>query len=870
MGEIQFPENIQVSKSFSPLLNQTLKQAQRIAVSRRQQEVDIYHIWLIFLQENHSVFRLLEGLSLPIDQLQSKTDAELLKLTTTFGAITTYGRKASRRLCDFLEKAVVLAVEKQAETIAVEDLLIATLREIEFPISEILLNEGMNESALSSELDQWSSYTEKQALDLNLAEFPALNQFGTNLNQLAKQNKLEPVIGREEEIADVVRILSRKSKNNAILIGEPGVGKTAIVDGLAHLISRQEIPENLKDKIIVNLDMGLLVAGAKYRGEFEERLKAVLREVQEIEGRIILFIDEIHTIVGAGRTEGAMDAGNLLKPMLARGDLHCIGATTLDEYRNHIEKDKALERRFQRVLVEEPSEQDTLTILRGLRERFEIHHGILIEETALQAATKLAKRYITDRYLPDKAIDLIDEACATVRVSLHSVPNEIITVNQQLVAVEIELAQKKIEADSSMNWKQLNEQREFLQQELNKLRENWKQQIELLYQLLHHKQKLEQVKQRLIETKLRYQYEQSAIIQYEEIPQLEKKLIVLQDKLNNHEWLVKGKVTKDAVAKVVERLTGIPVERLVETEKNKLLGLAERLSHRVIGQEEAILRLTQAVIRARAGIQNPKDIVGSFLFLGPTGVGKTELAKALAEELFDDESELIRLDMSEYMEKYNVSQLIGSPPGYVGHEEGGQLTEAVRRQPYSIVLLDEIEKAHPDIFNLLLQVLDEGRLTDSQGRLVDFKNTILIMTSNISSEIILKENKNIMDTSTNSLINEQLLNYFKPEFLNRIDDIIFFDSLTQKDMIEITHKMLRNVKERLAEQDINLILSQEATDWLASEGYHPTYGVRFLQRFIKREVETIVAEGLIAGTFTAHQTIYGKIKDESLQLVSKE
>lgn len=868
MTNKQFPENISVDKPFSLLLHQTLKQAQKIAVEQKHQEVDIAHVWSVLLQPSHSVFRLLEGLSMPMDQLQQVAETELRKLSTSYGKAASYGQRASWKLLDFLSNAEQLAMGKHAETINVEDLLIATFRQTDFPVTQVLIEQGINEAALMSHLDQWN-LTETTSIDLNFSDFVALNQFGTNLNELAKENKLEPVIGREEEIADVVRIMSRKAKNNVILIGEPGVGKTAIVDGLAHLIRQQKVPENLKDKIIVNLDLGLMIAGAKYRGEFEERLKAVLREIQEADGRIILFIDEIHMIVGAGRTEGAMDAGNLLKPMLARGDLHCIGATTLDEYRMNIEKDKALERRFQRVLVEEPTIDDTLTILRGLRQRFELHHGIIIEDDALDAAAKLSKRYITDRYLPDKAIDLIDESCATIRVKLNSVPDEVTELNKQLVALEIEIAKTHLVNTSEEDLQELNRQREELQSQLDRLRGNWKHEIELLYQILTLKRQIEDADQRLNEAKIRHQYEVAATIQQNELPSLKDKLADVEKQLNDKHLPIQAKVTASEVAQVVGRLTGIPVERLVASERSKLLGLADRLRQRVIGQDEAVLRLTQAVIRARAGVQNPKEIIGSFLFLGPTGVGKTELAKSLAEELFDDEAELIRLDMSEYMEKYNVSRLIGAPPGYVGHEEGGQLTEAVRRQPYSIVLLDEIEKAHPDVFNILLQVLDEGRLTDSQGRVVDFKNTLLIMTSNISSELILKgtDENGELDGATVKEVNDSLTNYFKPEFLNRIDDILFFAALSRKHMIQIVHKMLGNVRQRLEEQEIELEMDHAAIEWLAENGYSAVFGARHLQRLIKREVETKIAEGIIAERIVPHSKVTGTIKDNQFSLL---
>ena len=700
-------------------------------------------------------------------------------------------------------------------------------------------------------------------------------KYATNLVQAVRENKLDPVIGRDEEIRDVIRILSRKTKNNPVLIGEPGVGKTAIVEGLAHRIVRRDVPENLKDKEIYSLDMGALIAGAKYRGEFEERLKAVLKEVKQSEGRVLLFIDEIHLIVGAGKTDGAMDAGNLLKPMLARGELHCIGATTLDEYRENIEKDKALERRFQRVLVQEPTVEDTISILRGLKERFEIHHGVNIHDNALVAAAILSNRYITDRFLPDKAIDLVDEACATIRVEINSMPTEMDQVNRRLMQLEIEEAALKKEHDEASKKRLENLQEELadLREQANMLKMRWEIEKEASNKMRDKRLELEAARHQLEEAEASYDLEQAAVLRHGKIPQLEKELAELEAKetVPRHERLTQESVTDEEIAQVVGRLTGIPVNRLVEGEREKLLKLSDTLHERVIGQDEAVDKVAEAVLRSRAGLQNPNRPIGSFLFLGPTGVGKTELAKALAETLFDSESHLVRIDMSEYMEKHNVSRLVGAPPGYVGYEEGGQLTEAVRRTPYTIVLLDEIEKAHPDVFNILLQVLDDGRLTDSKGRTVDFKNTVLIMTSNIGSSLLLEgvEDDGSINPETAAQVRQLLRQHFKPEFLNRIDDTVLFTPLAQSHMNKIVFKLLKGLQERLAYQDINLELDDQAATWLAHNGYDPVYGARPLMRYMTRELETPLAKAIIAGDIQANSHVTVHLEDDHLVFESK-
>ena len=660
------------------------------------------------------------------------------------------------------------------------------------------------------------------------------------------------MIGRDEEILDVIRILSRKTKNNPVLIGEPGVGKTAIVEGLAQRIAKGDVPSNLANKTIISLDMGSLIAGAKYRGEFEERLKTVLKEVAKADGQIILFIDEIHTIVGAGKTEGSMDAGNLLKPMLARGELHLIGATTLDEYRENIEKDKALERRFQRVLVKEPSVEDTISILRGLKERFEIHHGVRIHDNALVAAAKLSSRYITDRYLPDKAIDLIDEASAKIKVEMNSNPTELDQVNRQLMRLQVEERALKNETDeeSAKRLKALQKELATTKEEKVKLESRWAAQKAEIKKISDKKNELDKAKHDLQEAESAYDLDRAAVLQHGTIPTLEKELQDLENESENthQEWLVEESVTDREIARVISQMTGIPVARLVEGEREKLLHLADKLHQRVIGQDEAVQSVADAVLRSRAGLQDPNRPIGSFMFLGPTGVGKTELSKALAEALFDSEDNMVRIDMSEYMEKESVSRLVGAAPGYVGYEEGGQLTEAVRRNPYSIVLFDEIEKAHPEVFNILLQVLDDGRLTDGQGRTVNFRNTILIMTSNLGSELLLKnQSENSIDADIRQQVRDVLQGYFKPEFLNRVDDIIMFTPLSKTDVRKIVRKLVTQLSDRLADQEIKLNISEPAQDYIVQQAYDPAYGARPLRRYIVKNVETPLAKEIISG-----------------------
>ncbi|BDH60884.1 chaperone protein ClpB [Lysinibacillus sp. PLM2] len=696
-----------------------------------------------------------------------------------------------------------------------------------------------------------------------------LEQFGRNLIEEVKKGKMDPVIGRDEEIRNVIRILSRKTKNNPVLIGEPGVGKTAIVEGLAQRIVRKDVPEGLKDCVLYELDMSALIAGASYRGQFEERLKGVLKEVKESEGRIILFIDEIHTIVGAGKTDGAMDAGNMLKPMLARGELHCIGATTLDEYRMYIEKDPALERRFQQVLVREPSIEDTVSILRGLKERFELHHGVRIHDRAIIAAAQLSNRYITDRFLPDKAIDLIDEACAMIRTEIDSMPQELDMVTRRVMQLEIEeqaLTKEKDEA-SKKRLEALKEELQLLKTKQQTMKEQWEFEKQGLQTIQHKREQLDRFRRELEDAESKYDLNKAAELRHGKIPALEKELAALEEEMKkgSETRILREEVTADEIASIISRWTGIPVTKLVEGEREKLLKLKETLHERVVGQDTAVDLVTEAVWRARAGIQDPNRPIGSFIFLGPTGVGKTELAKALAAQLFDSEDHFIRIDMSEYMEKHSVSRLVGAPPGYVGYEEGGQLTESVRRNPYSVILLDEIEKAHPDVANILLQILDDGRITDSQGRLVNFTNTVIIMTSNIGSQFLLEQE---LKNSVEDLVMTELRLHFKPELLNRVDDIIMFHALGSDHFTAITWKYIKQLQARIAEQEVDLKVDESVVEWVVEHGVDPQFGARPLKRFIQRHVETAVARELLKGEVVPGDMLNITMKNQEL-LVTK-
>ena len=861
-------------EKMTTTMQEALAQAQQIAITRQHQEIDIPHLWHVLIQPNEFAARLYEEIGVPMEEFRQLVNKEIDAISVVSGSNVQYGQTISQRLNQLFAAANQIAKDNKDEFLSTEVILLALYQQKGNPLTQFLNQHDISEYKLKERIDQLRGGS--RVTSQNQEEtYEALTKYATNLVQAVRENKLDPVIGRDEEIRDVIRILSRKTKNNPVLIGEPGVGKTAIVEGLAHRIVRRDVPENLKDKEIYSLDMGALIAGAKYRGEFEERLKAVLKEVKQSEGRILLFIDEIHLIVGAGKTDGAMDAGNLLKPMLARGELHCIGATTLDEYRENIEKDKALERRFQRVLVQEPTVEDTISILRGLKERFEIHHGVNIHDNALVAAAILSNRYITDRFLPDKAIDLVDEACATIRVEINSMPTEMDQVNRRLMQLEIEEAALKKEHDEASKKRLENLQEELadLREQANMLKMRWEIEKEASNKMRDKRLELEAARHQLEEAEASYDLEQAAVLRHGKIPQLEKELAELEAKetVPRHERLTQESVTDEEIAQVVGRLTGIPVNRLVEGEREKLLKLSDTLHERVIGQDEAVDKVAEAVLRSRAGLQNPNRPIGSFLFLGPTGVGKTELAKALAETLFDSESHLVRIDMSEYMEKHNVSRLVGAPPGYVGYEEGGQLTEAVRRTTYTIVLLDEIEKAHPDVFNILLQVLDDGRLTDSKGRTVDFKNTVLIMTSNIGSSLLLEgvEDDGSINPETAAQVRQLLRQHFKPEFLNRIDDTVLFTPLAQSHMNKIVFKLLKSLQERLAYQDISLELDDQAATWLAHNGYDPVYGARPLMRYMTRELETPLAKAIIAGDIQANSHVTVHLEDDHLVFESK-
>lgn len=845
------------NEQLTQAVQDALAQAQGIAQVRKHQEIDIAHLFKFLIQPGEMARDIYHEAGVDVAKLEAEIDRQLDQIAVVEGNVS-YGQNISSNLYELLQAAEKLRQEFGDDFIAVDTLLVALMTLKYQPLSQYLQKQGLDLAkikALVLKLRGGEKVTSKNQEE----GYKALEKYGIDLVKQVRSGKQDPIIGRDSEIRDVIRILSRKTKNNPVLIGEPGVGKTAIVEGLAQRIVRKDVPENLRDKTIFSLDMGSLIAGAKYRGEFEERLKAVLKEVSKSQGQIILFIDEIHNIVGAGKTEGSMDAGNLLKPMLARGELHLIGATTLDEYRQYVEKDKALERRFQKVIVQEPSVEDTISILRGLKERYEIHHGVKIHDNALVAAATLANRYITDRFLPDKAIDLVDEACAEIRVEMNSVPNELDQANRHLLRLQVEESALKKEDDPASK-KRLEEMQAELAQtkeEVQKLKLRWETEKKDIQAISDKKEELDKAHHDLEAATNEADYEEVARLQNAVIPALQKELQTLETANQAEGKLVEESVTQNEIASVISRLTGIPVAKLVESERSKLLNLPASLHQRVIGQDEAVDAVANAVLRARAGLQDPSKPLGSFMFLGPTGVGKTELAKALAENLFDSEKHMVRIDMSEYMEKYSVSRLVGAAPGYVGYEEGGQLTEAVRRNPYTIVLLDEVEKAHPDVFNILLQVLDDGRLTDSQGRTVDFKNTILIMTSNLGSDILLDRanDEAKVDDQTKQAVMQLARQHFKPEFLNRIDDIIMFTPLGLNAIEEIVEKFITQLSKRLANQDISLEISDPAKLWIAKTGYDPAYGARPLERFITNHVETPLAKEIIAGKVMPHSKV---------------
>jgi ATP-dependent Clp protease ATP-binding subunit ClpB len=855
---------------LTQMSRQAMTDAQNIARRLNHTEVDTWHLFsALVAQENGIVPGLLAKLSITASAVQLSVERELARIPKVTGSVDTSKIYVTQAVNEVLTRAEEEAKSLKDDFISVEHLLLGLLA-VAKPdtLKQLFKSFGLDRAKVLTVLKDMRG-AQRVTTDNPEATYAALEKYGSDLVAQARKGKMDPVIGRDEEIRRTIRILSRKTKNNPVLIGEPGVGKTAIVEGLAQRILRGDVPEGLKDKTIFSLDMGALVAGAKYRGEFEERLKAVLAEVKQSDGRIILFIDELHTIVGAGKSEGAMDAGNLLKPMLARGELHCIGATTLDEYRQHIEKDAALERRFQPVVVDQPTVEDALSILRGIKERFELYHGVRIQDNALVAAATLSNRYITDRFLPDKAIDLMDEACAMIRTEMDSMPQELDELTRKSLRLEIEetaLAKEKDEASKrrlDVLRKELAEAREKAQG----IKLHWEKEKASVQKTRKLREEIEALRLAMEKAERAYDLNTVAELRHGKIPQMEEELKRLEKKGREQTTLFKEEVSAEEIAEIVSKWSGVPVTRLVEGEKDKLLRLEEVLHQRVIGQHEAVTLVTEAILRARSGIKDPRRPVGSFLFLGPTGVGKTELAKTLAETLFDTEAAMVRIDMSEYMEKHSVSRLIGAPPGYVGYDEGGQLTEAVRRKPYAVILFDEIEKAHPDVFNVLLQVLDDGRITDSQGRTVDFKNTIIIMTSNLGSRHLLEGvTGDTIPESVRESVFAELRKNFRPEFLNRIDETILFKPLTLEEVTTIVDLLLADLNQRLADRRVTVLLDKKAKEWAAEKGYDPVFGARPLKRFLQRNIETQLARGLIGGTVAEGSEVTFVVKGDVLTM----
>jgi ATP-dependent Clp protease ATP-binding subunit ClpB len=848
---------------FTERSQEALREAQSLATRANNQGVDVEHLMLALLAQRDGIsIPLLQSAGAGVEPLRARLQQEVDKLPKVTGPAARPDQVyVTQRLSKLLTTAEDEAGQLKDEYVSVEHLVLAAISD-GGATGRILREQGVTRDALMSALQKVRG-SQRVTSPTPESTYQALEKYGRDLTQLAQQGKLDPVIGRDEEIRRVIQVLSRRTKNNPVLIGEPGVGKTAIVEGLAQRIVRKDVPEGLKDRRVVALDMGALVAGAKYRGEFEERLKAVLKEVQDAAGEVILFIDELHTVVGAGAAEGAMDASNLLKPMLARGELHCIGATTLDEYRKHIEKDAALERRFQPVFVEEPSVEDTISILRGLRERYEVHHGVRIKDSAIVAAAVLSQRYITDRFLPDKAIDLIDESAAKLRTEIDSMPAQLDEISRRIMQLEIEreALKKETDAASRTRLEKLENELAQLKDEANALRARWEHEKDAIQKLRALRQKIEETKLEIERAERAYDLNRAAELKYGTLRELEKQLADEEARLQSEEGsqrLMKEEADEEDIAAVVARWTGIPVSRLMQGEVQKLLNLEQQLHQRVIGQDEAVKAVADAVIRARSGLKDPNRPIGSFIFLGPTGVGKTEVARALAESMFDSETAMVRIDMSEYMERHTVARLVGAPPGYVGYEEGGQLTEAVRRRPYSVVLFDEIEKAHHDVFNVLLQILDDGRLTDGHGRTVDFKNTVIIMTSNAGSNIILTY-RGGTDSEAYSHMRDEVLDalrgHFRPEFLNRVDEIVVFHALTREQLKQIVQIQLGRLRARLTERKIELELTDRALDHFASAGYDPVYGARPMKRLLQRELETVLGRQLLAGTIRENSRV---------------